>query len=1681
MRGLTPQTCVPSLEGTSTQDDPCLTTFSCTRLTTFLCEVIFRLEFGCYLLLDFWAFVQALLFAMCVFVCITLVEFRFMITRPDDYTRWVLPILRMRYRCGTPDLSGPRHEDPCEEAYDFHEPDISDSESHSSSSFESAGEEDQPPELVDESDDDSDDDFERETREIRQMHADMRDYDLTFRENDASYLASSDEDVGGEPSPPRFQTQASYASLFSDVLLSDADTVDMVEDLLIFATQLYRSQSLADISLALVVLVKARKKGPITHDISSNPMFQTLNRMFKECGLSEESLLHQIKTAYATQSGTGDNEPTSSLNSALSAVEGHLVGWRALRGSPIFAKLYEFLMYVMSYNLLDQIGVDFNTFNFSKMHAAAVQRKYSNNIDFAECMIDTILYICKAGQQVYATGRVSSLYHSGATYEDFLASIVKVETRVAVMDSMRDDDHDPHTILAHIETLHAQGMDIYRLAEGTDKKFIEKLLYRLQMADQAVKLSNQAREFRTPPWSMLLFGPSGTGKTTFIDYLYGLTCAWLGMARDTSGKFVVNPAAKFWDGFTSRSWFIVLDELASELPDKVSSLKESSVANLLLLCNPLPFCPDQASLEKKGTVPAFPKVLIGTTNELSLNAERMYSCPEALRRRLPFCVRLEPHPRFCKGGMLDKKLIMADPIRSKQSVPDVWDIYVYQFVANIGNAPADPGIGSYHWVHCAEKSNGKGEYYALHADASADADCLDMRQYLVWMKHSLLTHHETHKELQMQREAALVNPVCDECGLPASYCLCQFEAQMGVESCLWLPLATFLSVMAYNLAMMLTSWMHRQIWRKLLEALFDRVGWWIRKGHRLTKAKVKTSIEEIRDIGDRIRDREFKPPPILLGVIACISAASFIKWWQNIASYRKQSSDAKKPDVWKVDEVNIETLSKTPQQACTSLEQIKARVSRNVAYIEIDSPTAGPSYARMVHTERNCWLTTSHSIPDGTFELSATLAPPGGVSINRTIRVSSSDVHRHPEKDLCMLYLPALLPRRSISDFFMDEKLNVRAQAHLLGRDEEGDISDRLLGCATLHKGLHIQIDDDITDNVSLWLTCPLAPTRAGDCGSPLILEIPGGFAIGGLHVAWNSAQNQAAAVPVTHQDIAAFLAKIRPLALSEGHVALSRPSCRHPPSVLPLSEKSPLRYLEDGVASVHGTLDCPGVRYRSKVGPTPAATFLAQRGIVSDMCAPLLSGWKPPRIALLALTNPVSEMDQGLVTQVAASFLHDILEGIDPRELAKVRLLTDHEALNGLPGVRFIDAMKKNTSMGFPYNEPKNKHLLPLPPDEDYYHPVVFPDEVYQEMRDIEATYRSGTRYHPVFKCHLKDEPVKPAKRASGKTRVFAGAPVGFSMVVRQRLLSLVKMIQENPFLFESAPGINPMSHEWFDLFQYVTTHGVHRIIAGDYGKFDKRMASFLILASFGILFDILKRCPNYDYEEEILRGIATDTAYPTMDFFGTFLTFVGSNPSGHPLTVIINGIANSLYMRYCYATLNPAREADSFKSNVSLITYGDDNIMSVSENISWFDHTKIVKVLADIDVEYTMADKTSESVPFIHIDEGDFLKRKFQLSTTPGICFAPLDTASIEKSLCVWVKSKTVTSQEQYVSIVQSALREYFQHGPEIYDKMRALLRETLTHLGYIAQGWAQDSLFISYETIMESCYPEQCALSN
>jgi len=177
-------------------------------------------------------------------------------------------------------------------------------------------------------------------------------------------------------------------------------------------------------------------------------------------------------------------------------------------------------------------------------------------------------------------------------------------------------------------------------------------------------------------------------------------------------------------------------------------------------------------------------------------------------------------------------------------------------------------------------------------------------------------------------------------------------------------------------------------------------------------------------------------------------------------------------------------------------------------------------------------------------------------------------------------------------------------------------------------------------------------------------------------------------------------------------------------------------------------------------------------------------------------------------------------------------------------------------------------------------------------------------------------------------------------------------------------------------------------------------------------------------------------------MNMNGDLMSFFGTNPSGHPLTVIINGLANSLYVRYCYAVNNPEGHCDDFKENIALMTYGDDMIMGVSEKCTFLNHTIMHNTLKDIDIGFTMADKTAESVPFIHINQASFLKRSWRYEPELNAWVCPIEEESIDKGLTMCVASKSMSPQLQAIEAMHNAVGEYFWYGREKFEEKRNLM---------------------------------------
>jgi hypothetical protein len=393
-------------------------------------------------------------------------------------------------------------------------------------------------------------------------------------------------------------------------------------------------------------------------------------------------------------------------------------------------------------------------------------------------------------------------------------------------------------------------------------------------------------------------------------------------------------------------------------------------------------------------------------------------------------------------------------------------------------------------------------------------------------------------------------------------------------------------------------------------------------------------------------------------------------------------------------------------------------------------------------------------------------------------------------------------------------------------------------------------------------------------------------------------------------------------------------------------------------------------------------------------------------------------------------------------------RPLDRFTVLNGCPGINVMSAVDLNTSMGWPHCKAKKFFIKPVNPESPSHERVLdFTDALFwDEMETLEEALARGYRVYPVFNASLKDEAVKVDK---DKMRVFASCPILFTLLVRKYYLPIVRIIQTEWINTECCVGINAAGRDWGKLARYLLAEDIpgfngYRFVAGDFKAYDKNQSAFVTMSAFQVLIRIAEYCGYPDDALTIMRSLATDVCYPIYNFSGVVIQMLGSNPSGHPLTVIINNIVNSLYMRYAYYTLHEQHREDLdklplFHTRVKLACYGDDNIMNVSEEEKFLDHTSIASVLQNLGIVYTMAEKDAESRAFIRFDETSFLKRKFRWENELVDYVAPLDITSISKSLHNHLvkKGSPVSPLEVSVMVLFGACREFFRYGREEFNR--------------------------------------------
>lgn len=1425
--------------------------------------------------------------------------------------------------------------------------------------------------------------------------------------------------------------------------------IKLLEDVALMTHAIINSKNKADYAIALITFVKLRTDGPLFSNSNLSLLTSRFQQLF-------------------------DEPEVQSFDVDFTLIRDYLDKYEDIRNAPIFTKLYKFGMYALSLSIFEKMGVTFSACNYSKLEAEAIKRKFVLGPDFIHCLLDTIVFLCERGAQCMKTGSLDPLYHSQTSYQDWFDKCMELKRQSNFLNFPEPHGIGTHEFIMEVRDQIDKGDSIYKHASklsNMDKKLVGGVLNDMKMLLANETTKRAAQKERKAPFSVLLYGGSSIGKSTLTSMLFYQYGKVFNLRTASEYKYTRNAIDPFWSGFNSSQWCVILDDIAFMNPGTAPQ-GDPTVMEMLQVVNNVPFVPNQAELSDKGRTPMRAELVIATTNCEDINAFHYFQTPLAARRRLPYVIDVKVKPECAK----DECMLDATKVQTIDGQwPNYWQYHVKRVIPQ-GTSRKGQGA-KLETVKIFEETN----------------------EFLAWFSQSAKNHESVQTKVSGADENMSNISICSECYYPTPECICINVQATDIEEQIkptWFEFLkyyvvwAFISLMRSEVGSCLIPYVFRtQLTTRWLEhcvvAEADRM-FYLRAYFGQLGSRVEKSILCNKVFLDIVKQ-------LLSFYISFKATGWFMRKFvlpQTPVIQTDRVSETKgqmpsvvadeKPNVWYKDEFELSTFNVQPLSSSWSKfgeSAICEKIARQSVYLLSTYEGRGCSRPiRATCLSGQIYVCNNHGLPT-TQTLTTTIISTtntGGINTNISVTISQCDIMRIPDRDLAFVRIRNIPPRANITGLLPATPVRGVYKGHYIGRTSQGEVYTNAIHNV---KPEHVDVEGSGV-NYHREAFCGLTTTTTivGDCGSIFLATTPRGPMLLGIHFGGFSGSNKVAMSPFSVLDYNNVVQYFAEPIISSTEPVLSAPSA--PIEVIALNERSPFRYIEEGVANVYGSIKGFRQAPKTNVQSTLIEESMNVRGYATQHGPPIMKGWKPWRIAALDMVKPVVKIDNGLLAECVKAYTNDILAGLSAESLKEIMVYDNFTAVNGACGVAYVDKMNRNTSMGFPWRKGKKNFMNFLPEQHGMSDAVEFTPEIMDRVDAIILKYESGERCMPVFTGHLKDEATKFSKIESGKTRVFCGGPGDWSIVVRKYLLSFIRVLQKNRFLFEAAPGTNAQSLEWEEIRSYLTQHGEKNMIAGDYAAFDKSMSSVMILAAFDIISNVCEAAGYSPDQLKVVRGIATDTAFPLVDFKGDLVEFFGSNPSGHPLTVIVNSLANSLYMRYCYRVLNPAQEVKSFKQNVALMTYGDDNVMGVNSKTPWFNHTSLQDTLSAVGIKYTMADKEAESVPYIHMDEISFLKRLWRYDEDVDAYLCPLEEASIVKSLTQCVASKTIPAERQIVDIMSSACREYFFYGRTIFEEKRAMLLEIIEENNL--QFYVEHNTFPQWHELKETFYKNSAHLS-
>lgn len=583
-------------------------------------------------------------------------------------------------------------------------------------------------------------------------------------------------------------------------------------------------------------------------------------------------------------------------------------------------------------------------------------------------------------------------------------------------------------------------------------------------------------------------------------------------------------------------------------------------------------------------------------------------------------------------------------------------------------------------------------------------------------------------------------------------------------------------------------------------------------------------------------------------------------------------------------------------------------------------------------------------------------------------------------------------------------------------------------------------------DKGSMWLRQGLVytlNTTAGDCGAPVILQETRCLRkIAGIHVAGANSGEESFAQSITRKDLEKALTGFNDVIITDYD---DDANITHTTTELEFNTEITIDECVEKMSLPARTFAWIGKAIKAPFMPskTEIVESMLHGCVVTPTTKPAILydnsvNMKHKNLSKCAINTPFVETV--LIDAAVNDYEAVLLTG---RRTELTGVLSFEQAISGKSETSgYLGSINRSTSPGMPWvlkRKPGSKGKTGWLGDDEY----IYNEEVRDAVEYRLEQAKLGKRVLTTWTDTLKDERRPIQKVDEKRTRVFSSGPMDYTILFRMFFLSFVAHVMENRIDNEQSVGTNVWGPDWGKTARKLRKMG-KKVFAGDFKEFDGRLNTMIM--------ERFVECVNRYYNDgeenaRIRRVLALDIWNSVHLCDDIYYSMNHSQPSGNPITTILNSFYNSVTMRIVYYICRrKAGVTDStFEKDVSMVSYGDDNEVNLSDAISaWFNQNTVTDAYAEIGMIYTDEMKTNGDVaPYRTLEETSYLKRSFR--TEDGIVDAPLDLDVILE-MTNWIRESPDQVSACRVN-VEMAVMELSMHPRHVFDKWVPLIKQAFS----------------------------------